>query len=424
MMDNRMLKELKQARVELKVERLPQPRIFDMAACTADGKKASITFKKAVIVDTELHIRHGSALVLRGTRWLVTDQTVGEPLLGRPILEALRLNARKTLAAAAERHAGEVDVAKLFGTDPETETNGKISRVLEGVYHADGGADDTDLDENDGWMDLGTEDSKEKERILSEKILQAKKSGLSQDGANRLESMIREFSDVIRLKLGSGKPADIEPLRVRLKPGALSVRAKQGRYPPEKREFMTRYVRELFKLGFVKKTTAPEWVSAPLIVPKRPPAMFRLTIDYRAVNNATLPTFWPMPNIEAELNDTRGSKAFAAIDFCSGYWQAPLHPESQPLFAFMTPDGVVMPTRTTQGGCNSAANFQEKVSQCFSSFERTLKPGSMTSCSMQKMNMDSYSFYIDSSKYVALVDLSFHWQSLTSSYLKLHGVEE
>lgn len=110
---------------------------------------------------------------------------------------------------------------------------------------------------------------------------------------------------------------------------------------------MTRYVRELLKPGFVKKATSPEWVSVPLIEPKQPPASSRLTIDYRAVNNALIPTFWPMLNIEAELNDTRGSRALAAIDFCSWYWQAPLHLDSQPLFGFMTPNGVVMPTRTT-----------------------------------------------------------------------------
>lgn len=69
-----------------------------------------------------------------------------------------------------------------------------------------------------------------------------------------------------------------------------------------------------------------------------------------------------MPNIEAELSDARGAKAFAALDFCSGYWQAPHHPDSQPLFEFMTPGSVAMPTRTTQGDTNYSARFQGKVS--------------------------------------------------------------
>ena len=42
-----------------------------------------------------------------------------------------------------------------------------------------------------------------------------------------------------------------------------------------------------------------------------------------------------------------------------------LEEESQPLYAFWTENEVVQPTRTPQGGCNSAANFQAKVEPCF-----------------------------------------------------------
>ncbi len=48
-------------------------------------------------------------------------------------------------------------MSTLFGTNPEVSQDGRISRVLEGVHHADGGADDAGLDDNDGWLDLGPE---------------------------------------------------------------------------------------------------------------------------------------------------------------------------------------------------------------------------------------------------------------------------
>ena len=169
-----MLAKLKKAAVDHSVEYHPGPRSFDMAACTPDGKRAKLVCTRALVVDAELHIRHRTALVLRGVRWLVTDQAVGEPLLGRPLLEALGLNARSILAAAAEKHSGVVDMSTLFGTDPE---EGRISRVLEGVYHADGGADDADLDDNDGWLDLGPEDRAAKEIVLNQKISEAREAG-------------------------------------------------------------------------------------------------------------------------------------------------------------------------------------------------------------------------------------------------------
>lgn len=369
---NSMVKKFKESGVEFSVETLPTKSVFEMAASLPNGEPASLMCDKAVVVDTELHIRHGSALVLRGVRWLVTNQSVGEPLLGRPLLEALGLNTQEILSAAAEKYSGAVDVSTLMDKDDKP-PKGRVARILEGVYHAKGGVDETDLNDEDGWIDLGPEHPAEKEVILSKKIQEAEANGLSTKGSKTLEKILRDFGDVIKLKLEGGPPADIEPLKIHLKADAVPIRTKQRRYPPPKKEFMTRYVRQLSKLGFVKKVSSPEWVSAPLIVPKRPPAMYRLTIDYRPINNATIPTFWPMPNIDAELSDARGAAAFAGIDFCSGYWQAPLHPDSQPLFAFMTPDGVVMPTRTTQGGCNSTANFQEKIEQCFMELRENFK---------------------------------------------------
>lgn len=128
---------------------------------------------------------------------------------------------------------------------------------------------------------------------------------------------------------------------------------------------MTRYVNELKRIGFVKPAISPGWVSALIIVPEKPPALFCVAIDYRDVNQATIPTLWPMPNIDAELANNWEAQRFALLDLCSGFWQASLHKDSQPLYAFVTLEGIVMPARTTQGGCNSASNFQKKVEPCF-----------------------------------------------------------
>lgn len=169
--------------MEFNVEDLPRPRHFDLAACNTDGKPAKLVCNHALTVDVELHIRYGTALTLRGLRWLVTDQPAGEPLLGRPVLEALGFNTRDTLAAAAEKHSGVVDVSTLFDDKTDFDDNGRVSRVLEGVYHAEGGADDNDLDDNDGWLYLGPETPVEKETILKHKLAEARAMGISDAGA-------------------------------------------------------------------------------------------------------------------------------------------------------------------------------------------------------------------------------------------------
>lgn len=94
-----------------------------MVAILPDEKPANLTLKQAVIVKPELHICHVRALTLLGVLWLVTDKTVGDPMLGRHVLEALRLNAQDILSSAALIHSCVVEVSSLFACD--TSSQGK-----------------------------------------------------------------------------------------------------------------------------------------------------------------------------------------------------------------------------------------------------------------------------------------------------------
>lgn len=138
-------------------------------------------------------------------------------------------------------------------------------------------------------------------------------------------------------------PADIETLRVNLKPDIVPVRFKQRRYPPEKKKLMARYVLQLLKLGLSKKGTSQEWIPAPRIVLKRLFEIYWLTVDYSPVNNSTLQTFWSMTNIEeSEMFDGPGAMLLASIELYSSNWKEQLHVYSQHLFDFMTPESTVV----------------------------------------------------------------------------------
>lgn len=133
-----------------------------MAAYNPDGQKATLIFKLAMTVDSGLHIRHVTSLVLHGLRWLVTYQTVGDPLPGRPLLDALGHNTRNILAAAASKHSGAVDLSTLLLSNTESDRNGRVSGGLDGLYHSQCGSDETYLDADGGWLDLGPGDMDEK----------------------------------------------------------------------------------------------------------------------------------------------------------------------------------------------------------------------------------------------------------------------
>lgn len=76
LMDSNLLEKLNASGASLQVEELPRPRTFILAASLPNGKKAEISCKKIATIDTELNIRHGTALILRNLRWVITDQSV------------------------------------------------------------------------------------------------------------------------------------------------------------------------------------------------------------------------------------------------------------------------------------------------------------------------------------------------------------
>ena len=67
------------------------------------------------------------------------------------------------MAAAAEKYSGVVSISDVLNV--AAVPTGSVAKILEEVFHSDEGADDADLDNDDGWIDLGTENPKDKQRI-------------------------------------------------------------------------------------------------------------------------------------------------------------------------------------------------------------------------------------------------------------------
>ena len=250
-MDSKTLATLESESVDMKVETLQKPRKFYMAASLPDGNPAVMIITKTVTLNMELHVRHGTAIVLRNMKWLVTDQHMTEPLIGRPILQALGLDARKILQSAADRLNGSFDFSSILQNDEKP--TGTVARLFEGIYHSSGGVDDHDLRDDDGWLDIGPDSPTEKEKIINSKVDSAMENGMSKQGASQLRDLLHEFDDVVAIRLSSPVPADVEPMIIQVKPGTMPIKAKSRRYSPEKREFMDKYVKRHLSLGLVEK---------------------------------------------------------------------------------------------------------------------------------------------------------------------------
>ena len=96
------------------------------------------------------------------------------------------------------------------------------------------------------------------------------------------------------------------------------------------------------------------------------PGELRMIIDYRYLNSLTEPIQGPMPILEEEVKKCQGAKYFLSFDFLKGFYQIPIHEESQHYFSFMTDRGVFTPTRLPQGAVDSPIYFHACISEIFS----------------------------------------------------------
>jgi hypothetical protein len=80
-----------------------------------------------------------------------------------------------------------------------------------------------------------------------------------------------------------------------------------------------------------------------------------------------------MPNLQDQLHDLHGSEVFATLEFCHGYWQIPLHKDSQDCQSFITPDGVYTPTRVVHGTRIAAQHLQSVLVVMMNDIKNNIK---------------------------------------------------
>lgn len=192
---------------------------------------------------------------------------------------------------------------------------------------------------------------------------EAAENGLPENKQNQLRIIVESHQNVFRTGLSAGPPVKIPPLKIDLVSDARPARVKLRKYSQDQREILGKLCKKLIQCGMIYSNPSSPWACAPLLVPKPGPSLFRFTTDLRPVNRYMIRYQYPMPNLEQELVLTSWSKYYDTVDFSHGYWQLPLHPDSQASQSFVTPDGVFYPTRVYMAqlmlSCTSNLRYQQ-----------------------------------------------------------------
>nr|CAD40391.3 OSJNBa0004L19.10 [Oryza sativa Japonica Group] len=177
-------------------------------------------------------------------------------------------------------------------------------------------------------------------------------SELHQIGLSEIP-IVREFGDVFPEELPGMPPKREIEFRIDLAPGTTPLYKRPYRMAANELAEVKKQLEELKEKGYIRPSTSP-W-GAPVIFVEKKDKTKRMCIDYRALNEVTIKTKYPLPRIDDLFDQLKGATVFSKIDLRSGYHQLRIREEDIPKTAFTTRYGLYEFTVMSFGLTNAPA---------------------------------------------------------------------
>ena len=317
------LKEFAKARIPYTVKAAEKP----LRMQGAFGSSSATT--KEIVTLSTLRLQTSEGPVeFKNIRLYLHDEA-DEMILGLPFTDEVGFNVSTHLAKNHEALNGfdfnqhnEIKTVHFNLRDEVLQTQ-QVRRVQAATWAGDyvpiqmdprAPLDDADpLEEEAPCLTIGQLDPIEEEALISAMQDRANdairsyradsyyRAQIPSNAEAQVEYLLKEYRSVFSSKLTGRPPCKIDPIRIPLKEGVTPIQSKARRYPPQKQTFLSDTCAGLEGENLVRPVRSAEWVAAPLLVPKAPPAMFRMTVDLRPINNATVKDDRPMPNMDTML---------------------------------------------------------------------------------------------------------------------------